>query len=145
MPTGRCLETLPKLWVKSNVQKFPSVFLETRTFLTYILVRQVSPISLTFFSRPSKKSFQQKTEIIFDCILANVADPVVRDLCCSSTHNLVKRALHEITVNSYLTRYLLLKNMEAFLPKRLENYPRFLTNQNFLSALALPHLQLLLH
>jgi len=59
--------------------------------------------------------------MIFDRILANVTDAVVRDLCCSSTQNWMKRALYEITVNSYLTRDLLFKNMEAFLPKRLEN------------------------
>jgi len=102
-----------KLWVSGSNK--------ARTFLTYILVRQVSRSSYTFLSRPSKKSFQQKTKMIFDRIPANVTDPVVRDLCCSSTKNLIKRVLHEITVNSYLIRDLLLKNMEAFLPKRLEN------------------------
>jgi len=98
------------------VQKYPGVCLKTRTFLAYVLVRQVLTSSYTFLSRPNKKSFQQKTEMIFDRILANVTDPVVRDLCCSSTKNWIKRALHEITGNSYLTRDLLLKNMEPFFP-----------------------------
>jgi len=36
----------------------------------------------------------------FDRRLANVADRVVRGLYCSSTQNLIQKALHEITVNS---------------------------------------------
>jgi len=32
--------------------------------------------------------------------LENATDPVVRGLYCPSTHNLIQKALHEITVNS---------------------------------------------
>jgi len=36
----------------------------------------------------------------FNRSLANVADPVVRGLYCPSTHNLIQKASHEITMNS---------------------------------------------
>jgi len=36
----------------------------------------------------------------FDRRQANVTDPVVRGLYCSSTQNLIQKDLHEITLNS---------------------------------------------
>jgi len=36
----------------------------------------------------------------FDSILANTRAPVVRGLYCPSPQNLIKKALHEITVNN---------------------------------------------
>jgi len=51
-------------------------------------------------SHPSHESFEQRTELTFHRTSANVNDPVVRGLYRASIQNLIKQALHEITVNS---------------------------------------------
>jgi len=56
--------------------------------------------SHSHFPHPSQKSFEQSKEMTFDRRLANVTDPVVRDLYCPSTQNLIQKALHKIMVNS---------------------------------------------
>jgi len=63
---------------KSNVRKFPSVCLEVSFFLTHLFVWQLCPIPYTFLARQShihhlsKKSFEQRKEMTFDCGLANI-------------------------------------------------------------------------
>jgi len=89
---------------KSNVLKCPSVCLEIRTFLTQLPGKQLCPSPYTFLARqsyPSQKSFEQRKEMTFDGRLANIRAPVFAAYTyCRSSQNLVKKALHEITIDS---------------------------------------------
>jgi len=94
------------VWVISNVLKCPSVCLEIRAFSTHLLGGQLCRIPYTFLARQShfrhrsQKSFEQRKEVTFDSRLENVRALVIRGSHCPSSQNLIKKALHEITVNS---------------------------------------------
>jgi len=75
-------------------------------FITHLFGGQLFPIPYTFLARqsyfrqPNQKSFEQKNEVTFYGRLANVRASVVRGLHCPSSQNQIKKALHEITINS---------------------------------------------
>jgi len=76
------------------------------SFFTHLLAWQLCPSPYTFLARQShfrqfsQKSFQQRNEMTFDYGLANITAAVVCGRYCPSSQNLIKKVLHEITVNS---------------------------------------------
>jgi len=72
----------------------------------HLLGGRLCPIPYTFLARQShfrhegQKPSEQRKGMTFDGRLANVKIPVVRGLYYPSSQNLIKKALHEITVNS---------------------------------------------
>jgi len=106
------MKCLLKIWIKSNVLKYPSGCLEIRFLLTRLLGEQLCPSPYTFLSRQSRfpqpnqksldsKDLEERKEMAFDLRLANITDLVLvfRGLYCPSA-NLMNKALHEITANS---------------------------------------------
>jgi len=95
------------------VLKYPGVCLEISVLLPHLLGEQLCPISYTLLDRQNhfhhltQKSIEQRKEIrqqnnklTFDSRLPIVGAPVVRSLFCPSSQNLIKKVLHEITVNT---------------------------------------------
>jgi len=80
--------------------KVPQCLSSNQGFLTFLLGRYTFLSSRSYFPHPSQKSFEQSKEMTFDRRLANITALVVRRSYCSSSQNLVKKAMHEITVNS---------------------------------------------
>jgi len=94
-----------KVCIKARVLKYPCVCLEI-SFLTYLIWWYLFPVPTPSFRAKSilptlsQKSFKQRREMRFACRLANIIGPVVRGSYCFPTQNLMKKALHEITLNS---------------------------------------------
>jgi len=82
------------------------MFVLKSVFLTHLFVEQLHPIPYTFLARrsyfrhPSQKTFEPGKEMTFGCRLPNITKQVFRCLFCSSSENLMKKALHEIMANS---------------------------------------------
>ena len=62
-------------------------------------------LQTSYFSHPSKKSFEQRKKMTFNHRLANITTPLVRGLYCPSSQSLIKKALHEITVVKAILKY----------------------------------------